>query len=181
MTELTRKPTTLSSAITVCGALLATVVAGAGSTNGLFLGLAGVVFVAVGLYAQNHSAIDIGGGVLFVAVILGATQGGSVESTLLGAVAAVVAWDIGQSAIDLGEQLGREADTTRLEAVHAGTSTLVGLVTVTFAYALYVFAAGGQPVAAVVLLLAAAALVTIGLGVRRSKTSGRRRRRRARY
>ncbi len=38
-----------------------------------------------------------------------------VEPTLVATVCTVVAWDLAGSAIDLGDQLGREADTRRLE------------------------------------------------------------------
>ncbi|MCU4740245.1 hypothetical protein OB955_02570 [Halobacteria archaeon AArc-m2/3/4] len=164
--ELTRRPALISSAIAAGGAVLAVVAGGYASPVGLGFGIAGAAFLALGFVRGTNSAIDFGSLLLFGGVLVGGYEGGSVELALLGTVGAVVAWDLGQSAIDLGEQLGREAETTRLEAVHVASSVIVGLLAVTVGYTMYVFAADGQPVAAVALLLAAAGLVTIGLGVR---------------
>ncbi|WP_449289598.1 DUF7519 family protein [Natronobacterium lacisalsi] len=93
----------------------------------------------------------------------------AVEPTLVGAVATVLAWDRAQAAIDLGEQLGREARTLRLEAVGLASSLVVGLASATVGYAIYVVGSGGQPVSALVLLLLAAVLLTVGLGSKRKR------------
>lgn len=164
--DLTRRPALISSAVAATGAILAVVTSGYASIFGLALAVIGASFLALGLARGTHSAIDVACLLLFAGVLASGYEGGSVELALLGTVGTVVAWDLGQSAIDLGEQLGREAQTTRLEAVHVASSAIVGLVAITIGYTLYVFAADGQPVAAVALLLAAASLITIGLGVR---------------
>ncbi|MFC4246321.1 hypothetical protein ACFOZ7_04850 [Natribaculum luteum] len=174
MSEITRRPTTVGSAVAVVAAVVA-LAASASSTSGLVFGFAGVGVVTVGVTRGRRRAVDIGALALFLGVVTGGLAGGSVEATLLGTVGTVLAWDCGQSAVDLGEQLGREADTWRLEAVHAGSSLLVGLASATIGYAAYVVAGGGQPVAAVVLLLTAAILVTIGLGTDRVRRDGARR------
>lgn len=167
--EATRRPTTIDGGVAVGGAVVAAAVAGYGSLPGLGIALVGAGLLALGLWYGQRPAVDVAALILFVGVLVGGFGGGSVEATLVGTVGCVVAWDLGQCAIDLGEQLGREADTTRLEAVHVVSSTLIGLVTVSVGYALYVVAADGQPAAALVFLLLAAALVTIGLSARRSK------------
>lgn len=171
--EATRRPTTIDGGAATGGAFLAVAAAGYGSLPGLGVAAVGTVVLALGLRYGRRPAVDAAGLVLLVGVLTGGFEGGSVEATLVGAVGCVVAWDLGQCAIDLGEQLGREADTTRLEVVHVASSALIGLVTVSVGYALYVVAADGQPAAALVFLLLAGALVTIGLGARRSRPQGR--------
>ncbi|WP_255194338.1 DUF7519 family protein [Natronobeatus ordinarius] len=163
----TRRPTVVSGALAAMAALVAVVVGTAVSSTAVAIGLVGTLVFAVGASRGSRTAVDLGCLALFLGVVAGGIQGGSVERTLLATVATVFAWDLGGNAIDLGEQLGREADTRRLEAVHAGSSLLVGLSAATLGYAIYVFAADGQPASAVALLLVATLLVTLGLGASR--------------
>lgn len=180
MTDPTRRPTAVNASIAGGCALLVVAVCAVASVSAVAVAAGGGLVLVLGLVRGVDEAVDVGCLGLFGGVLAGALAGGSVELTLVGTVATVVAWDLGRSALDLGEQLGREADTARLEAVHAGSSALVGLVTVTAGYGLYALAADGQPVWAVALLLAAAALVTVGLRVRSRGRTGSRRRGRAR-
>lgn len=179
--EVTRRPTTVASGVAAAGALGALVAGGHASATGLAVGLVGALLLAIGLGGGYRAGIDLGCSGLFGCVVLGGLAGAAVEATLLGTVAAVVSWDLAQSALDLGEQLGREARTRRLEAAHAVSSVLVGLSAAVAGYAVYGFAADGQPLAALVLLLVAGVLVTVGLGTRRRrridgrKRAGRRR------
>ncbi|SDR08119.1 DUF7519 family protein [Natronobacterium texcoconense] len=164
--DLTRKPTIASSVAAVVTATVAALVAGLVSVTALGVGVAGVVVLAVGLAIGNRDAVDVGALVVFLGILLAGLQGGAtaVEPTLVGTIATVLAWDRAHAAIDLGEQLGREPPTLRLEAVGFASSLLVGLLAGTFGYAVYVFGGGGQPVPALVLLLLAALFITIGLG-----------------
>jgi hypothetical protein len=75
----------------------------------------------------------------------------------------VLAWDVGGSAISVGAQLGRDADTVRLEAVHIAASTALGAVVVGVGYGLYRAGPGEQPVVALVLLVVAAVLLVEAL------------------
>ena len=163
----THRPTVVSAALAATAALVAVVVGTAVSSTAVAIGVAGTLVFAAGASRGSRIAVDLGCLAIFLGVVAGGIQGGSVERTLLAAVATVFAWDLGGNAIDLGEQLGREADTRRLEAVHAGSSLLVGLSAATLGYAIYVFAADGQPASAVSLLLVATLLVTLGLGASR--------------
>ncbi|WP_049927009.1 DUF7519 family protein [Halopiger goleimassiliensis] len=175
--ELTHRPTVASSAGAVVAVLFAAAVAATGSIGGGALAATGGVILAGGLVRGHRSAVDLGGFVAFGGVVVAGLESGYVEPTLVGTVGTVVAWDVGHGAIDLGEQLGQESPTLRLEAVLACSSLLVGLLAATIGYALYVFGPATGPVGALVLFLAAAALLTIGLGMGRERGRSRRRRR----
>lgn len=178
MTAITRKPTVRSSVVAGAAALVAVVAAGIGATGGLAFAAFGLVVFAVGLLIGHDRGVDAGAFALFFGVGVGGLQTTTVEPTVVGTVATVVAWDVAHGAIDLGDQLGREAETSRLEAVQVVSSLLVGLLSGTAGYAVYVVGGEGRPIAAVVLLVVAAVLIVIGFGSQRSKrsTSGRRNR-----
>jgi hypothetical protein len=175
VSEITRRPTIRSSAAAGTAALVAVLAAGLGSSVGLAFAAVGAVVFAASLVRGHRRAADVGGIVLFFGVVASGLGTTAVEPTIVGTIATVVAWDVAHGAIDLGEQLGREAETSRLEAVQIVSSLLVGLLAGTAGYAVYVVGAGGQPVAAVVLLVLAALLIVVGFGERRSSRSTRRR------
>ncbi|AEH35386.1 DUF7519 family protein [Halopiger xanaduensis] len=181
--DITRKPTRVASVAAALAALVA-VFAGAAAPAGLAFGAVGALALAAALVLGHRTAADVGAVALFFGVVAGGLEATPVAATIVGTIATVLAWDFAHTAIDVGEQLGREARTIRLEAVAIVSSLLVGLVTGTIGYAVYVAGAGSQPVAAVVLLLVAGLLVTVGLGsgrdgsgTRRSGRSSRSRRR----
>ncbi len=113
----------------------------------------GVVVLGVGLLVGGRRAVTAGGVALFAAVVFGGVAGSGPELLLVGLLAAVFAWDVGENAIGLGEQLGRETDTTRVELVHAASTLSVGAVATAVGYGAYRAAGGGQPVTALVFLL----------------------------
>jgi hypothetical protein len=76
-----------------------------------------------------------------------------------GVAATLVAWDVGQHAITIGEQFGRQAPTRRGEIVHAGGSVMVGVLASGLAYGIYLFGSGNQPTLAVALLMFGAVLL----------------------
>lgn len=152
---VTRKPTTISAVGAATATLVAVSVAAVTAPSGGVVAITGGVLLGVGLLRGVGGAVDVGAGTVFLGVVLAGTQGATVETTVLGTLAAIVAWDLGNDAIELGIQLGREASTARLEVVHVVSSVAVGLVATTVGYGAYVFGTGGQPAAGVVLLLLA--------------------------
>jgi len=72
-------------------------------------------------------------------------------------------WDFGEQAINVGEQLGREADTERLELTHAAASTIIAVAAGGVGYGIYLAGAGNQPMTALVFLLVAAVALTSAL------------------
>jgi hypothetical protein len=174
MSQITRRPPVSSSLVAGAAAVVTVPIAGLGSTTGLAFAAIGFVVFAVGLWWSHRRAIDAGSVALFFGVVVGGIGTTVVEPTVVGTITTILAWDIAHGAVDLGEQLGREAETTRLEAVHVISSSLVGLLSGTVGYAIYVVA-GGQPVAAAVLLVLAALLIIVGFGSRPAGSVRRRR------
>lgn len=166
MNEIDRGPARLSAVVSL-GAAAAAVLAAAlaASAGGAFAGL-GVVALAPALVVGSRRLVHVGAVVMVAGLVLaGATGGGAGAELflLVGTAATVVAWDVGQNAIGVGRQLGREAETTRAELAHLGASLVVGSVTVGVAYGLYQVAGSGQPLPALVMLLVAALALTAAL------------------
>ncbi|APX96474.1 DUF7519 family protein [Natronorubrum daqingense] len=166
---ITRRPTVALQTVSLV-ATLVSAIAASGSFRAIPVAVAGFAAFAFGFSRSRSTALDLGGVLLCLAVGIAALEQPPIEQTVVGAIAAIVAWELGHSAIVLGEQLGREATTIRLEAVHAVSSLLVGLVAGTAGFVVYSVAGGGQPVTAIVTLLLAAVLLTIGLGTRPERT-----------
>lgn len=147
-------PTRVSSGITLIAGV--TVVLSLGGGIGSAVAVAGVVIIGLGLYNDSRRSVSIGAFLLLLGVIVGGLSGQSPGSLLLAMIATVLAWDVGEHAITVGEQLGRNAPTTRLELTHAIGSAVAGILTAAVGVAIFRFATGGQPIAALVFLLAAA-------------------------
>lgn len=165
MRAVDRSPARLGRAASVGAGLLALLSVGLYSPPALAVGGAGLILLVVALFRERGSdaAVTVGASGLFAGAILAGARGAPVAPVLVSATAAVVAWDVGSSAIGVGEQLGRDADTRRLETVHATASVLVGAVTAGVGYGLYRAGTGGRPVAALALLVVAAVLLVEAL------------------
>jgi hypothetical protein len=155
------RPARLSRGLALLAAALAAFVALADAL-GAVLGAAGLVCVAAGVLLPARSLVDAGAAGLAAGVAF-AAGAYPVAFPLTGTVAAVVAWDLGEQAVGVGEQLGREADTRRLELVHAGTTLALGSVTAAVGFALYRVAFRGVSFATLLLLLAAAMFLMLSL------------------
>ena len=166
MSELTHLPTRLASVAAGLAGIVAVATAAVGSVDAIAIAVVGFICLSAGLVRGTRLAVDVGCLLVFAGVVVSGLGSDSVELTMLGTVAVVIAWDLGQDGIDLGEQLGRETATARLETVHIVSSLFVGLLAATLGYGVYLFAADGQPASAVVLLLLAACFVVIGLSSR---------------
>ena len=163
MTALTRRPTTISTVAAAAATIVALLTAVIGSIEGGVLAVFGASLIAVGLFRSTGRVVDIGAGSIFVAVVVAGVQGLSTELVVVGTIAAIVAWDLATNAIKLGIQLGREAQTTRLESVHVIASVTVGVSAATVGYGAFVFGSEGQPVGAIVLLVLAVLFLLSGL------------------
>jgi len=158
-----RRPSRTGAGLALAPALVAALAGGLYTWPALLVGAAGLLGLAVGLVRGSRSAVTLGGTGLFAGAVLAGAEGAPVGPVLVGATAAVVAWDVATTAVSVGEQLGRDAETGRLEATHALASAGVGAVTVGLAYGVYLTGAGGRPVAALLFLLVAAVLLVAAL------------------
>lgn len=124
------------------------------------VGSVGVVAMTAGVRNASRKLLTVGAVVLFGAALVAGAAEVPVPFVLVGAGAAVVAWDAGTNAVSVGTQLGAAADTRRIEVLHvlstAGVATAVGAV----GYGAFRLASGGQPTAAVALLSLAALLIS---------------------
>jgi hypothetical protein len=160
--RIDRAPTRLSSVLAL-GAAVLTTATSAYSPLAFVCCLVGGLVLAAGLAGGDQRAVTTAGGLLIVGVLAGGVAGAPVAPTLVGVTGAVLAVDLGSTALAVGEQLGRKAPTTRLELVHATGSVLVGLGLVTGGVVVHEAAAGSQPVTAVFGLVVAVVVLFVAL------------------
>lgn len=161
--DIDRSPALLSTLLSATAAAVSAGTSALASSLGLAAGAAGFLVVVLGLIRGSRRAVTLGAAALLVAALAGGLSTAIPLLLLLGVIAAVLAWDFGEQAINVGEQLGRETDTIRLEVTHAAASTVVGVGAGGLGYAIYLGASGGQPVTALVFLLLAAVVLTSAL------------------
>lgn len=161
--RIDRSPPYLGSGLALAAAVVA-VVASADSNFGVALALGGLAGLAVGLATARQGLVTAGCGLLTLGpVITGVTETPPVLATLVGVTAGLLAFDFASTALDIGTQLGRDAPTARVELVHAGASTGVGLAFVTAGFTVHETATTGQPIAAVFALLVAVVVLLVAL------------------
>jgi hypothetical protein len=161
--EIDRSPAQLSSALSITAAAVAAGTSAFASSVGLAVGTGGFLVVFAGVFWSSRRAVTLGAAALLVAALLGGLVSNAPHLLLPGVMATVLAWDLGEQAINVGEQLGRAAETTQLEATHAAGSTVVAVGAGGLGYGIYLLSSGGQPVTALVFLLLAAVMLTSAL------------------
>lgn len=153
-TPVGRRPAGLGRALVVLAATLAGLVAAVYSLPAGLVGALGVVGVTAGVTVGTRRVVTLGGLALLCGVLWAGLDGAPAVALLVGVGATVFAWDVGGFAVDLAAQLGREAPTVRVEALHAAGTGAVVAGTAGLGYGVYRTAAG-YPVAALLLLLVA--------------------------
>lgn len=149
----TERPPTLAASLALLSGFVSVFALGFGSVGALAAGAVGTVVLAGGLYAASRRLVALAGAAFLLGVLLAGGRGAAPEPLLVAALGAVLAWDLGEFALGVGEQLGREADTARLTLVHAASDLLVGVVGAGAIYGVFLATRGGQPASAVVFLL----------------------------
>jgi hypothetical protein len=151
---LDRRPPTLAATLAVLAAALAVIaLAPGGAPVALGLGVVGLLGVSVGAFRPSPRLLTVGAGALVLGIAAAGAFGSSPESLLVATLGALLAWDTGQFGVEVGEQVGRAAETRRLVLAHAAASLLVGVAGATVAYGVFRAASGGQPITALVFLL----------------------------
>jgi hypothetical protein len=158
-----RRPARLSRGLALAAGLVAVATSGAYAPGAIGVGALGLLVLAAGFVRGRDAAVTLGAAGVFAGAVVAGVRGAPAVPVLVAVTASVVAWDAGGTAMDVGRQLGRAADTRRLEAVHAGASLAVGAVTAGVGYAVFRTATGGQPAAALLFALLAAALLVVAL------------------
>lgn len=101
----------------------------------LLPGMVGLFVLSLGLVpltgAGSRGFVKLGTAAVFAGVVVtGVFQSAETSILLAAGAATVVAWDVGENAINVGEHLGRAASTVRVELVHVGASAVVAAAAV---------------------------------------------------
>jgi hypothetical protein len=127
----------------------------------LVTGLLGITLVGLGVRPISHRFarrfVSAGLAALVVGVALtGLLQRATPLALLTATAGAILAWDVAEHGISLGEQLRTDARTWPVELTHAGVTAVYGGLLVGVATLLYGDGDAALPLGALVLLLAAA-------------------------
>lgn len=163
MTAVDRSPSRLAGALAVVAAAVALVVPGMYSWLTLGVGAAGLLALGVGLATARQGAVTAGGAGLLTGVLLAGVDGAPALALLVGAVAAILAWDSATTAIGVGEQLGGAASTRRVELVRVTATGLVGVFSAAVAYGIYTVAAWDASMTGLLVLVFAVLLLASAL------------------
>ncbi|USZ69205.1 hypothetical protein NGM10_05555 [Halorussus salilacus] len=161
--EIDRSPARFSAGLALSAATVSVGASALAASAAAAVGAAGLLAVLLGVVRGSRRAVTLGSATLLVGALFGGVVAPLAHLLLPGVIGAILAYDFGEQAINVGEQLGRETDTTNLEATHAAASTVVGVGAGGLGYAIYLGASGGQPVTALVFLLLAALALTSAL------------------
>jgi len=145
------------TAIPATIAILATAVA----IPAAVLALLGASLMIVGVRRGNRRLHTMGAAASFAGVLFATALGAAPALALLGGACAVLAWDAGEHAIGLGQQVGRDADARRAVLVHTGASSLAAIGIVLLTTVVYLLARTGQPSTAAGVLVAAVGLFAL--------------------
>lgn len=131
----------------------------------------GIAVAARSLVPDDAAGFALGALCLLLAAVAAAAVGVHELFVFAGVAAALVAWDLGETAVDLGSHLGPDVRTRRAEVVHATGSGAVAVVGVGLAAAalyllgpLSVPGTDGRAAAALALTLAALVAFSVALG-----------------
>jgi hypothetical protein len=130
------------------------------------LGVATLLFGVLPVRAKwSRQLVTLGAIFLFGGVVLsGVVYEASLR--LVGAVVTMLlAWDAGEQAISLGEQVGRYADMRSVELVHLVGSTATGVVAIVVAAATYRFGVTEIPPLGLGFLLAAVLVLAVAIAL----------------
>jgi hypothetical protein len=134
----------------------------------LLPGLLGPLFVACGVLPVwprfARAFVSLGAAFVVLTIGLSGLVHGAEMLPLLGSfTATVIAWDAGEQAINLGEQLGVDARTWPVEVSHSGATALYGGVAVAAAVGFHDLDVTGVPLVGLFALFGAAVLLLVGL------------------
>lgn len=148
-------------ATVAAGLVVALAVAGGvGPVGVAFAGL-GALLVVAGLAAWRRPLVLVGAAATAGAVLYAGATGLGTPSVLAAGAGAVVAYDLGENALSLREQVGDAAPTARVELLHAVGSVVLATTAAALGYAVFraTDTAGLGSTSGVVALLSGSALL----------------------
>lgn len=151
--EVVHAPSRRSQVVALVAAAVGVGLTGPFALLAVPFAVAGLAIVAGSLFvAHSRGWLSVGVGLILLGAIISGGYGAvPVEFVLVGVSAALLALDVGQYGIGVGEQLGRQAPTRRLEITHATSTVITLTVANALVYAVYLFAGDGRPASAVAL------------------------------
>lgn len=161
MTGVARQPSRFGTVLALSFALMTVLVTALSALSGAVVAVVGTAALSLGLALASRQLVSLGGALLLVGVLFTGYVAAGPGMLLIGAITGVVAWDAAGTAIDIGQQLGRETATARVETVHAVASLVAGSVAGGIGYAVFAVGGAGLPVLAL-LLLAGGAVALVG-------------------
>jgi hypothetical protein len=148
------------------------VVAAGVTTLATVWGLAGWLALAAGLARGRRTGVALGGVGLGSAVIPAGVGGIGPAGALVAAVAAVVAYDLGEEAVSLG-RYPTDAPTARAELFHAGGVLALAGLAAGGGYLVFGLSAGRGSAAAAAALLIGAASFSVAIRTNTDERTGR--------
>lgn len=129
----------------------------------LGLGILGATLVPI-RGDGSRALVKAGAAGLFACVLLaGLFETAGLELLLATTVGTVLVWDAGDNAIGIGQQLGRDAETWRLEATHLTGTALVGVAGTGIVLFADTIGGGGLSFPAFAMVFVALVLLTLAL------------------
>lgn len=134
----------------------------------LYPALVGLLVLTLGLAPVYRGFerwyVTTGTALVFVGVVTaGVVQSATTWSLLAAGVATVLAWDLGEQAVNVRNQVGADARTWPVELTHAGAAVVVGAAAITLALFVQNVGVTGVPLAGLGVMLGAAVVLTTAL------------------
>lgn len=149
--DLDLRPARIGQGITIGAALIGVVLSAPFTILALPFGIAGLAIAAISMtYNPSKGWLSIGTALMFSGVLISGAFGVlPAEIILLSVASIIVAWDAGQHAISLGNQIGRSSQSHRNQLVHTA-ATVLGITIASGAlFTVYVIGGDGYPAPAV--------------------------------
>ncbi|WP_255194894.1 DUF7519 family protein [Halorarius litoreus] len=134
----------------------------------IYPALVGVTLLGLGLAPVRRGwerwFVTAGSAAVLAAVVTsGVVRGTATVPILLAGVATVVAWDVGEQAVNLSNHVGTDARTHRVELVHGAAAVGVGVAAVAMALFVQNVHVTGVPLSGLGVLLGATVVLTTAL------------------
>lgn len=170
--EFEYQPAGVSTVVAVGASMVATVtLASVWLAASIGAGL-GTVLLVAGLIRGSRKLVSVGAGAMLFSLVTAGLADAPVIPVVITAVAVLVAYDAAQYTVQLGKQVGADADTTSTELSHIGVTVAVTVACGTLGIGVFTLAPAQQPGIVLFTLLVAAVLFLSGLALTKSNATG---------